>query len=269
MTAPVLLTPGEPAGIGPEIACRMAVDQPELLLVADPGLLQRSCEQLGLGVAVEVMDPEQASSRPPSSGRLRCWPVALPRPEVPGQLDPTNAPYVLDCLKQAAEACLDQRAAAMVTGPIHKGVINDAGVPFSGHTEFLAERAGVERVVMMLTAGTLRVALMTTHLPLRDVADALTAERLKTTLKILDQDLRHRFGLALPRIAVLGLNPHAGESGHLGLEEIEIIEPVVAELRAVGMELIGPLPADTAFLPDKLNGFDAVLAMYHDQGLPV
>jgi 4-hydroxythreonine-4-phosphate dehydrogenase len=269
MTRPLLLTPGEPAGIGPEIACRLSLERPGLLFVADPDLLARTCADLGLSLEIECLDPEQAEANPPVRGRIRCWPVAMRYPSTPGRLDPGNAPYVLECLERSAEACLRGRAAGLVTGPIHKGVINDAGMPFSGHTEFLAERAGVERVVMLLTAGRLRVALVTTHLPLREVADAITRDRLKTTLNILHRDLSDRFGLERPHIAVLGLNPHAGEAGHLGREEIDVIEPVLDEARASGLDLSGPLPADTAFLPGQLKEFDAVLAMYHDQGLPV
>lgn len=269
MARPLLLTPGEPAGIGPEIACRLGLARPELLFVADPGLLEQTCVDLGLDLAIECLDPEQARAQAPTPGRLRCWPVPLRYPSTPGRLDPGNAPYVLECLERSAEACLNSRVAGLVTGPIHKGVINDAGVPFSGHTEFLAERAGVERVVMLLTAGRLRVALATTHIPLRDVADAITPERLQTTLEILNRDLIDRFGLQRPHIAVLGLNPHAGEAGHLGREEIDVIEPVLEAARARGLKLSGPLPADTAFLPIQLKAFDAVLAMYHDQGLPV
>jgi len=269
MARPLLLTPGEPAGIGPEISCRLALNRPELLLVADPALLEQTCSSLGLKLEIECMDPEQATATAPSPGRIRCWPVAMRYPSTPGRLDPGNAPYVLECLERSAGACLSGRADGMVTAPIHKGVINDAGVPFSGHTEFLAERAGIERVVMLLTAGLLRVALVTTHVPLREVADAITPERLKSTLEILNRELIDRFNLERPRIAVLGLNPHAGEAGHLGREEIDVIEPVLITARADGLNLCGPLPADTAFLPDQLKTFDAVLAMYHDQGLPV
>jgi len=269
LPAPILLTPGEPAGIGPEIACRVAVGRPELVLIADPDLLRGTCADLGLDVQIERWRPGETLSGSPDPERLRCWPVALRAVARPGALDPANAVYVLECLEKAAGACLRGQALGLVTGPIHKGVINDAGIPFSGHTEFLAEQAGVDRVVMMLTAGELRVALATTHLPLRAVADAITADGLRETLRIVDDDLRKRFGLDSPRIAVLGLNPHAGEGGHLGTEERDLIEPLLDEQRAAGLNLIGPLPADTAFLPDRLKGFDAVLAMYHDQGLPV
>ena len=262
----LLLTPGEPAGIGPELVCRLAAGEPDLVAVADPELLAATIRQLGLDLRLHVLNNLEAPIPP---GRLACLPVALRAPAQPGRLDPANAAYVIDTLRLAAECCLDGRAAGMVTAPVHKGVINDAGIAFSGHTEFLAECAGVDRVVMMLAAGSLRVALVTTHLPLSAVPAAVTAPVLIRTLEILHQDLRRRFDLASPRIMVLGLNPHAGESGHLGREEIEIIEPVLDALRRDGMALEGPLPADTAFLPERLEGADAVLAMYHDQGLPV
>ncbi|MBY6203965.1 4-hydroxythreonine-4-phosphate dehydrogenase PdxA [Halomonas denitrificans] len=277
MSGPVLVTPGEPAGIGPELTVRIALDRPEdgLVLVADPGLLAATARSLGLDCAVveyEDLDPpkhrrtgDAANGRP----ALHCIPVPLRAPAEPGRLDPANARYVLDSLTAAVDRVVDGRAAALVTGPVHKGVINDGGFAFTGHTEFLAERAGVDRVVMMLAAGSLRVALATTHLPLRDVPAALTAESLERTLAILHADLVGRFGLPRPRILVLGLNPHAGESGHMGREEIEIIEPLLERLRRDGLDLVGPLPADTAFVPDRLEDVDAVLAMYHDQGLPV
>ena len=274
---PVLVTPGEPAGIGPELAVRAALERPEdrLVLVADPGLLAATARSLGLDCAVvehDDTDParnrqiREATDKRPA---LYCIPVPLAEPVTPGRLDPGNAHYVLETLSVAVDRVADGRAAALVTGPVHKGVINDAGIAFTGHTEFLAERAGVDRVVMMLAAGSLRVALATTHLPLRDVPGALTAESLERTISILHADLVGRFGLARPKILVLGLNPHAGESGHMGREEIEIIEPLIERLRGDGLDLVGPLPADTAFVPERLDGVDAVLAMYHDQGLPV
>jgi 4-hydroxythreonine-4-phosphate dehydrogenase len=265
VSRPLLLTPGEPAGIGPEIACRLAAGRPGLVLVADPGLLERTLVRLALKRQVHVLDSLDGI---PDDG-IACLPVIMAGPEQLGRPDPTNADYVLECLRRAASLCLESRAAGLVTGPIHKGVINDAGIAFSGHTEFLAEQAGLDRVVMMLVADTLRVALATTHLPLADVPASINAESLTETLKILNADLKRRFGLPEPRIAVLGLNPHAGEGGHLGREEFEIIEPVLERLRNEGMQLIGPLPADTAFVPERLRNFDAVLAMYHDQGLPV
>jgi 4-hydroxythreonine-4-phosphate dehydrogenase len=190
-------------------------------------------------------------------------------PSVAGTLDAANARYVLDVLDVAVDGCISGRFDAMVTAPVHKGIINDAGVPFTGHTEYLAERTGARLPVMMLVGGGLRVALATTHLPLADVSAAITAERLADVLTILDADLKSRFGLAAPRILVCGLNPHAGEGGHLGREELDVIEPTLARLRAAGLQLTGPVPADTAFLPERVSVHDAVLAMYHDQGLPV
>jgi len=267
MPGPLLLTPGEPAGIGPEIACRLAVSRPDLVLVADPDLLAGTLA--GLGLEADIEETGLDASGPGRAGRIRCHPVPLARKARPGQLDPANAAYVLECLERAAGACLSGTAAGMITGPIHKGVINQAGVPFSGHTEFLAEQAGVDQVVMMLVAGSLRVALATTHLPLRAVPDAIGFEHLERVIEILAADLVGRFGVAQPRIAVLGLNPHAGEGGYLGREEIEIIEPLLDKLRQQGLNLAGPLPADTAFVPERVRHFDAVLAMYHDQGLPV
>ncbi len=267
MPGPLLLTPGEPAGIGPEIACRLAANRPDLVLVADPDLLAGTLA--GLGLEADIEETGLDASGPGRAGRIRCHPVPLAREARPGQLDPANAAYVLDCLERAAGACLSGTAAGMITGPIHKGVINQAGVPFSGHTEFLAAQAGVDQVVMMLVADSLRVALATTHLPLRAVPDAIGFEHLERVIEILAADLVGRFGLAQPRIAVLGLNPHAGEGGYLGREEIEIIEPLLDKLRQQGLNLAGPLPADTAFVPERVRHFDAVLAMYHDQGLPV
>nr|WP_206212216.1 4-hydroxythreonine-4-phosphate dehydrogenase PdxA [Wenzhouxiangella sp. XN79A] len=260
-----MITPGEPAGIGPELAVRIALERgrDELVLVADPELLEATAHRLGRPARIVDADA------PPGPGRLRCLPVALAAPAEPGRLDPVNAGYVLETLAAACDRVADGRARALVTGPVHKGVINDAGIAFSGHTEFLARRAGVDRVVMMLAADTLRVALATTHLALRDVPDAITQASLERTLRILHADLVDRFSIAAPRIVVLGLNPHAGEGGHLGREEIEIIEPLLDRLRAEGLDLVGPLPADTAFVPDRLTDVDAVLAMYHDQGLPV
>lgn len=265
---PLLITAGEPAGIGPELAVTEAAGQQDLVVVADPELLADTAHRLGRTVNIQEWHPGRNDGF--GDGRtVRCLPVALAHISVPGRLDPGNAGYVLESLKLAAETVMHGDAAALVTAPVHKGVINDAGYAFSGHTEFLAALAGVERVVMMLVADRLRVALATTHLPLRDVADAISRTGLGETLKIVHRDLVRRFSLPDPRIAVLGLNPHAGEGGHLGGEEIEIIEPVIAQLRAEGMQLEGPLPADTAFVPRHLKRFDAVLAMYHDQGLPV
>lgn len=261
---PLLVTPGEPAGIGPELACRAAAADPDLILVADPELLAQTVDRLGLDTRICLLDDLGVAGGP----GIRCLPVRLARPVTPGRLDAANAAYVLDCLRLAVEHCLAGNVHGLVTGPVHKGIINAAGVPFTGHTEFLAAESDTARVVMLLLADRLRVALATTHLPLRDVPAAINAELLSETLDILDRGLRQQFAIEQPGIAVLGLNPHAGEGGHLGREEIDVIEPVMAALGS-RMRLTGPLPADTAFVPERLAGFDAVLAMYHDQGLPV
>jgi len=262
---PLLITAGEPAGIGPEIACHVAAQADDVVVVADLDLIARCCREANLDTVVEALTEVEAVG----PGRIGVLHQPLAKAAVPGQLDAANAPYVLECLARAVDLCMAGQASAMVTGPVHKGIINEAGMAFTGHTEFLADRAGVDQVVMMLAAGSLRVALATTHLPLRAVPDAITQHTLTTTLRILDRSLKSQFGIAQPRIAVLGLNPHAGESGHLGREEIEVIAPVVAALRQAGLHLSDPLPADTAFVPDALAAYDAVLAMYHDQGLPV
>jgi 4-hydroxythreonine-4-phosphate dehydrogenase len=199
---------------------------------------------------------------------LTVLPVALASPVTPGKPDSANAGYVLETLRRAVRGCLDGEFAAMVTGPVHKAVLNRAGYRFSGHTEFIAAQCGNTVPVMMLANRTLRVALVTTHLPLKQVCDAVTAARLKHVITVVHHDLISRFGIHTPRLLVCGLNPHAGEQGYLGREETEIIEPALGELRAAGLDLIGPVPADTAFTPDSLQGVDAVVAMYHDQGLP-
>jgi len=266
----IAITPGEPAGIGPDLLIQL-IQQPqpqELIAIADPELLQQRARQLDLPLTLQVYDPTRPPAATPA-GQLAIVPISLSVPASAGQLEPANAPYVLECLRRAVNGCLQREFAALVTGPVHKGVINDAGIPFTGHTEYLAELTGTPQVVMLLTAPGLRVALATTHLPLREVADAISRESLRATLLIIDQDLRLRFGLTRPRISVLGLNPHAGEGGHLGREEIEVIIPVLEALREQGLDLKGPLPADTAFDPTRLTETDCFLAMYHDQGLPV
>lgn len=278
--ARLFVTPGEPAGIGPDLvllAARRRHDA-ELVAVADPALLALRARALGLAVTLTGFDP-RAAPRAHEPGRLAVAPVALRAPAAAGRLDPANAPYVLETLRVAVQLCRAQRRAALVTGPVHKGVINDAGMPrgaaggavpvFTGHTEYLAELCGAPTPVMLLVAGTLRVALATTHLPLREVPDAITPDRLRAVLRVLAAGLRERLGIARPRILVAGLNPHAGEGGHLGREDLEVIDPVVRELRAEGLRLAGPLPADTLFTRERLREADAVLAMYHDQGLPV
>jgi 4-hydroxythreonine-4-phosphate dehydrogenase len=273
MTTPcprIALTPGDPAGIGPDLCVALAQQghAAELVAVCDPELLRQRAEQLGLPLALAPVDFGRAAE-PQAAGTLLVDAAAtLAVPACAGRLDAANAPYVLETLSTACDGCLDGRYAAMVTGPVHKGIINDAGLRFSGHTELLAERCDAEPVMLLATPG-LRVALATTHLPLAAVPAALTRNLLRRVLRTLAAGLRERFGLSRPRILVCGLNPHAGEGGHLGHEEQEIIMPVLAELRDEGLTLVGPLPADTAFVPRQLAGADAVLAMYHDQGLPV
>ncbi len=268
------VTPGEPAGIGPELLIQL-IQQPErlppncqLIAIADPALLQARATQLGLPLTLHVWQPG-INARQSKAGELWVLPVALNVPCVAGALNSANATYVLETLRIACQLCMDKHVDAMVTAPVHKGIINDAGIAFSGHTEFLAEQCAVEQTVMMLATEGLRVALATTHLPLKDVASAITAPLLTSVLTILDADLRSKFGIEHPFILVCGLNPHAGEGGHLGREEIDIINPVLNKLRDQGMHLQGPLPADTLFTDKYLSKADAVLAMYHDQGLPV
>jgi 4-hydroxythreonine-4-phosphate dehydrogenase len=263
----IALTAGEPAGIGPELVARLARAHTgcELVVIADADLMALRARTIGIELELE---PWAALSPPGRAHNPAIIDIALRAPALAGRLDARNAGYVLDTLARAAEGAERGEFDAIVTAPVHKGVINDAGIRFSGHTEFFAERARCD-VVMMLVADQLRVALATTHLPLSAVPSAITAQGLETTLRILARDLSARFGLASPRIAVLGLNPHAGEGGHLGREEIEIMQPVLERLRAEGMDLAGPLPADTAFVAQHLRHYDAVLAMYHDQGLPV
>lgn len=270
MTQHIVVTAGEPAGIGPDILLMTAM-QPQplpLVAIADRELLAARARALNLDI--RLVDPTAPGTKTPSSsGTLAVRHCPLRAPVEAGRLDPQNAAYVLETLDIAITGCLNGEYAAMVTCPIQKSVINDAGIHFSGHTEYLAEKTGTSRVVMLLAAGGLRVALATTHLALVDVPAAITRDSLTATLEILHADMQRRFGIPAPRIAVLGLNPHAGEGGHLGREEIEIISPVLESLRSSGMQLIGPLPADTAFTPRALKGMDVVLAMYHDQGLPV
>jgi len=271
------LTAGEPAGIGPELIAKLAATDiaADLVAIADADLLAAAAHSAGVDLYIETYTDAPIRSRAP--GSLRVLPMSLNVAAVPGLLDPRNASCVLATLARAADGAVAGEFAAIVTAPVHKGVINDAGVPFTGHTEFFARRAGRD-VVMMLVAreqrsarndGDLRVALATTHLPLSAVPAAITRPGLVRTLRILCDDLITRFRIAAPRIAVLGLNPHAGEGGHLGREEIDVIAPAIAQLRSAGFDIVGPIPADTAFVPAQLVRFDAVLAMYHDQGLPV
>jgi len=268
-TVTLALTPGEPAGIGPELCLALAAQdrQAGVVAVASRDLLAARARQMNLSVRLLDWQPGELASQSP--GELSVLDVAGLASDRPGELDTGNSAYVLATLEVAARGCLDGHFDGMVTAPVHKGVINDAGMAFSGHTEFLQEICGVERVVMMLATAELRVALVTTHLPLKDVAQAVTGERIRQVTRILDQDLKRFFGLAHPRILVAGLNPHAGEGGHLGREEIEVIEPALEALRSEGIDLTGPLPADSLFTAHWLKQADAVLAMYHDQGLPV
>ena len=265
----IAVTSGEPAGIGPELCLRLATfpGDVQLVVIGDRNLLAERAKLLGLNVAVRAFCPKNPVDR----SMLDILHIPLAAPSKPGQLDAANGPYVLALLDRALAGCQSGEFAAMVTAPVHKGVINDAGVPFTGHTEYLAEKTATPLVVMMLAGNTergpLRVALVTTHLPLKDVPAVITADVLEKTLRILHADLRHKYGLARPRILVAGLNPHAGEGGYLGREEIEIITPVLDKLRGEGMLLSGPHPADTMFTPPVLAEGDAVLAMYHDQGL--
>jgi 4-hydroxythreonine-4-phosphate dehydrogenase len=265
----IAVTSGEPAGIGPELCLRLADWQGAArpVVLGDCRLLAERAAALGLEVAFR----DYEAGQPEAAGVLDVLHLPLARPAIAGHLDAANSPYVLALLDRALAGCQRGEFAAMATAPVHKGVINQAGVAFSGHTEYLAEKTATPLVVMMLAGdtgrGPLRVALATTHLPLRDVPAAITADLLERTLHILHADLRSKYGLETPRILVAGLNPHAGEGGYLGREEIEVITPVLDKLRAQGMRLSGPHPADTMFTPPVLAQGDAVLAMYHDQGL--
>lgn len=266
----IAITAGEPAGIGPDLCAMLAHKalKAEIIVIADRDMLAARAAQIG--VALEIVPfAEGLAERHAGNGSLTVLHHPLGVPAIAGKLDPRNSQYVLQTLTTAALGCTDGKFDAMVTTPVHKGVINDAGIAFSGHTEFLAELTNTPQVVMMLVGSGLRVALATTHLPLKDVPAAITQDSLETTIRILHHDLASKFGIASPRILVAGLNPHAGEDGYLGREEIEIINPVLQKLRAEGMNLVGALPADTLFAKHHLSKADAVLAMYHDQGLPV
>ena len=267
---PLVITPGEPAGVGPDLIISLAQMSWDLpwVVCADPQLLKTRAELLNLPLSLVEYDP----ATPPQAhtpSQICVLPIALHTNVIPSTLDARNGLYVVETLARACDGCLNGEFSALVTGPVHKGIINDAGVHFTGHTEFFADRSHCERVVMMLATDTLRVALATTHLPLRDVADAITGELLHEIITILNHDLKTKFGIAEPQIYVCGLNPHAGESGHMGREEIDIIEPALTQLHQQGICLHGPYPADTLFQPKYLTHADAVLAMYHDQGLPV
>lgn len=271
MTYRIALTPGEPAGIGPDLCVQLAQRPPpdvELVVVADPALLSSRAELLGYPLTLNPFDPSSVPS-PSRAGELTVLPVDLAATVSVGKLDPANGEYVLNTLSTAVDSTLAHEVDAMVTGPVQKSLINDAGFEFTGHTEFLADYCQRELTVMMLATTGLRVALVTTHLPLAAVPGAITKALLTDVISILHQDLKLKFGVKNPRILVCGLNPHAGEAGHIGREEIEIIEPVLAMKRQQGLDIVGPLPADTLFTKKYLDDADAVLAMYHDQGLPV
>lgn len=265
----IALTTGEPAGIGPDICIRLAQQTHAVQWVAigDADVLAARAQAMGVPLRLETYQPGKSGARP--AGTLRILNIATHAPVTAGRLDPANAGYVLALLDRAVDGCLAGEFAAMVTAPVNKAVINDAGIAFSGHTEYLAARCQAAAPVMLLAAGTLRIALATTHLALSAVPAAITRDSLTHILRVLHADLIQRFGILSPRILVLGLNPHAGEAGHLGREEIDIIAPVCDALRAENMHLTGPVAADTAFNPERLAQVDAVLAMYHDQGLPV
>jgi len=266
----IVITSGEPAGIGPDACVALAQSdwEADLVVAGDADLLGATAAALGLPLVIDTYD----ASAPPlvhRPGHLRVLHVPLGAPVTAGRLDPRNAEYVIALLDRACDGCMNGEFAAMVTAPVQKSTLLDAGFAFSGHTEYLAARTRAALPVMLLVAGTLRVALVTTHLPLAEVPRAITRERVLATLRIVHMDVGRHFNLAAPRIAVLGLNPHAGESGHLGREEIDVLQPVIATLRDEGLNLSGPVPADTAFTPRFLETVDVVVAMYHDQGLPV
>jgi len=267
--APLALTCGEPAGIGPDLCLVAALAHRDfpLACLADRDCLAQRARALGL--AVRLPDYRRGDPCTQAAGELSVLHVPLATPTVPGRLDARNGAQVVALIDRAVDGCLAGEFSGMVTAPVQKSLINDAGIAFTGHTEHIARRCGAPLPVMMLVAGTLRVALATTHLPLRAVPDALEIEGLLHVLQILDHDLRAHFHIARPRIATCGLNPHAGESGHLGDEELRVIGPAIARARAAGIDATGPWPADTLFVPRHLEGVDAVLAMYHDQGLPV
>lgn len=265
LIAPIAITTGEPAGIGPDLIIQLAQQALDISLVvlADTALLKERAQQLNLPFNLPLYSPNTLAKG------MSLLPISLQQPVVTGHLHKANAAYVIHMLKRAITGCVKGEFAALVTGPVHKGIINDAGFTFTGHTEFLAEYTHTAQVVMMLATEKLRVALATTHLPLAAVASHITQASLTSTIQVLYRDLQQKFSIAKPRILVCGLNPHAGENGHLGREEIDIIIPVLNRLRQQGLQLIGPLPADTLFTPKYLDQADAVLSMYHDQGLPV
>lgn len=270
MTKRIVITPGEPAGIGPDLVIAIAQKAwpVQIIVVASLSLLNERAKQLNLPLTLTKYN-ESEPAMPQAAGTLTIIPLELNAPCIPGQLNPENGSYVVESLRLACEKNMSGEFDAVVTGPVHKGLINKAGISFSGHTEYFAHQANCSDVVMMLATEGLRVALVTTHIPLAYVSKAITHERLQKVTRILNKDLIEKFGIAEPKIYVCGINPHAGEDGHLGREEIEVVTPALDELRAEGMNLIGPLPADTIFQEKYLNQADAILSMFHDQGLPV
>ena len=273
MRARLVVTPGEPAGIGPDL-CLLTAPGPadaDLFYVADPALLQQRAQLLGKKISINLCTPGSPPRAPAGGMRdpvVNVIPVPLAAAVTPGRLDASNSPYVIETLRTATQACLAGDFDGLVTGPVHKGIINDAGIAFTGHTEFLAQQCGAAPV-MMLQSDTLRVALVTTHVPLSQVSQLITAERVTQVIEILLRSLAEDFAVTQPALYVCGLNPHAGENGHLGREEIEVLIPVIEKFRRAGFNVTGPLPADTIFLDKILKRADAILAMYHDQGLPV
>lgn len=266
----IIITPGEPAGIGPDLVAMLAQQAwpVELIICADPTLLMTRAEQLNFPLRLHSYRPKEPAT-PRQAGELTVLAIEAPAPVVAGKLNSANSNYVIATLARACDGCLKGEFAALLTGPVHKGIINDSGLAFSGHTEYFAKRSGRDHVVMMLTTETMRIALATTHLPLLAVPRAITHQSLKQIITILVQNLKQQFSITQPYIYVCGLNPHAGEDGYIGREEIEVITPTLDTLRAKGYNLVGPLPADTIFQPKYLQRADVVLAMYHDQGLPV
>lgn len=269
-TNTIMLTPGEPAGIGPDLVIQVAQQNWPVRLVAcvDPDLLKKRAFQLGLELELTTYSPGTQNNGQ-TEKTLTVLPIKLATPSKAGQLNKQNSTYVIETLRHACDYCMTNKFSALVTGPVHKGIINDAGIPFMGHTEFFSDRSKTKKVVMMLATETLRVALATTHLPLKDVSAAITFNSLQEVISILHNDLKAKFGIKKPTIYICGLNPHAGENGYIGHEEVNTIIPVIRKLRNEGLQLYGPFPADTIFQPKYLKQADVILAMYHDQGLPV
>ena len=267
----ILITPGEPAGIGPDVMIQAAQlnFNAELIAIADPDIILERAAMIGLPLKLIECDLDHLKHSPHQAGSLYIHPVTFSGNVIAGQLNPENANDVIRCLQIASHACLMHQADAIVTGPAHKSVINDAGIPFTGHTEFFAQQTGSEQTVMLFVVDNLKVALVTTHLPLKDVAASITSQKITDVVTILHDHLKKYFKIHTPRILISGLNPHAGEMGHLGREEIDIIQPALDQLRSHGLQIEGPLPADTLFTPDMIRKADAIVGMYHDQMLPV